>query len=59
MLLVIDNKDSFTYNIVDYLKQCYTGTIKVVDVDEIDIDKRNHWRLSYRQDQERRQIIRF
>ncbi|WP_204180192.1 MULTISPECIES: aminodeoxychorismate/anthranilate synthase component II [unclassified Staphylococcus] len=39
MLLVIDNKDSFTYNIVDYLKQCYTGTIKVVDVDEIDIDK--------------------
>lgn len=39
MLLVIDNKDSFTYNIVDYLKQCYTGTIKVFDADEIDIDK--------------------
>ncbi|WP_426456934.1 anthranilate synthase component II [Staphylococcus cohnii] len=39
MLLVIDNKDSFTYNIVDYLKQCYSKAITVIDVDEINIEK--------------------
>lgn len=39
MLLVIDNKDSFTYNIVDYLKQCYAREVFVIDVDEVVIDE--------------------
>lgn len=35
MILIIDNKDSFTYNIVDYIKQSYSGAVNVVDVEEI------------------------
>lgn len=33
MILIIDNKDSFTYNIVDYIKQSYRGQVEVVDVE--------------------------
>ncbi|WP_426443832.1 anthranilate synthase component II [Staphylococcus xylosus] len=32
MILIIDNKDSFTYNIVDYIKQSYRGQVEVIDV---------------------------
>ncbi|PHK50384.1 anthranilate synthase component II [Staphylococcus edaphicus] len=39
MILMIDNKDSFTYNIVDYLKQSYVGTIEVIDVEYLTVSK--------------------
>ncbi|WP_017722544.1 anthranilate synthase component II [Staphylococcus xylosus] len=35
MILIIDNKDSFTYNIVDYIKQSYGGQVKVIDVETV------------------------
>ena len=35
MILIIDNKDSFTYNIVDYIKQSYRGQVKVIDVETV------------------------
>ena len=39
MILIMDNKDSFTYNIVDYIKQSYSGAVNVVDVEEITTEK--------------------
>ncbi len=35
MILIIDNKDSFTYNIVDYIKQSYRGQVEVIDVEMV------------------------
>ncbi|NWK84042.1 aminodeoxychorismate/anthranilate synthase component II [Staphylococcus sp. GSSP0090] len=42
MILIIDNKDSFTYNIVDYIKQNYRGSIDVIDVENLTINKIHH-----------------
>ena len=39
MILIIDNKDSFTYNIVDYVKQSYRGLIEVIDVTYLTVNK--------------------
>ncbi|MDN6750636.1 MAG: aminodeoxychorismate/anthranilate synthase component II, partial [Staphylococcus equorum] len=39
MILIIDNKDSFTYNIVDYIKQSFSGSVNVVDVEEVSMEK--------------------
>jgi len=39
MILIIDNKDSFTYNIVDYIKQSYTKQVKVIDIDEVSVER--------------------
>lgn len=39
MILIIDNKDSFTYNIVDYVKQSYRGLIEVIDVKYLTVNK--------------------
>ncbi|HLR20170.1 MAG TPA: aminodeoxychorismate/anthranilate synthase component II [Staphylococcus sp.] len=41
MILIIDNKDSFTYNIVDYIKRGFEGEVRVVDVENISIQKVN------------------
>jgi para-aminobenzoate synthetase component 2 len=37
MIIVIDNKDSFTYNLVDYIKNISQQPVKVIDVDQVDI----------------------
>ncbi len=37
MLLIIDNYDSFTYNLVQYFGELYTGTIEVFRNDAIEI----------------------
>ncbi|MCS4486427.1 anthranilate synthase component II [Staphylococcus americanisciuri] len=37
MIIMIDNKDSFTYNIVDYLKTESVHHVEVIDVDEVTI----------------------
>ncbi len=37
MIVMIDNKDSFTYNIVDYLEVESQQTVKVIDVDEVSL----------------------
>ncbi|MBF7022741.1 anthranilate synthase component II [Staphylococcus kloosii] len=37
MIIVIDNKDSFTYNLVDYTKNISQQPVKVIDVDHVDI----------------------
>ena len=39
MILMIDNKDSFTYNIVDYIKQIYKDGVCVIDVTALSIAK--------------------
>lgn len=39
MIIMIDNKDSFTYNIVDYIEQEYSGEVKVIDVERLSIEK--------------------
>ncbi|UXR69961.1 MULTISPECIES: aminodeoxychorismate/anthranilate synthase component II [unclassified Staphylococcus] len=39
MILMIDNKDSFTYNIVDYLKTESTHRVEVIDVDEVTLER--------------------
>lgn len=39
MILMIDNKDSFTYNIVDYIQQIYKEGVCVIDVAELSIAK--------------------
>ncbi|WP_436860091.1 anthranilate synthase component II [Staphylococcus caeli] len=39
MILIIDNKDSFTYNIVDYIKQSYTKQVEVIDIDDVYVDR--------------------
>ncbi|WP_251518949.1 MULTISPECIES: anthranilate synthase component II [Staphylococcus] len=38
MILMIDNKDSFTYNIVDYIKRSTDKELRVIDVDEVNSD---------------------
>ncbi|WP_105993524.1 anthranilate synthase component II [Staphylococcus simulans] len=37
MIIMIDNKDSFTYNLVDYLATESKEEIQVIDVDAVDI----------------------
>ncbi|UDI78892.1 aminodeoxychorismate/anthranilate synthase component II [Staphylococcus taiwanensis] len=37
MILVIDNKDSFTYNLIDYLKTETTKIVKVIDVAHVSL----------------------
>lgn len=37
MIVMIDNHDSFTYNLIDYLKVQTTDEIKVISVDEVTI----------------------
>lgn len=37
-LLVIDNYDSFTYNIVELLRRCTTGEIVVLKNDEVNVE---------------------
>jgi anthranilate synthase component 2 len=39
MLLVIDNYDSFTYNVVDYFGKLYTGGIEIYRNDQISISQ--------------------
>lgn len=39
MIIMIDNKDSFTYNIVDYLKTESEHDVEVMDVDAVTIPK--------------------
>lgn len=39
MIIMIDNKDSFTYNIVDYLKTESNSHIEVIDVDDVSVEK--------------------
>lgn len=38
MILVIDNKDSFTYNIVDYIEQIYKDGVCVIDVAQLTVE---------------------
>lgn len=35
MIIVIDNKDSFTYNLVDYVENISKLPVKVIDVEEV------------------------
>ncbi|MBI5974026.1 anthranilate synthase component II [Staphylococcus canis] len=37
MIVMIDNKDSFTYNVVDYLEVESGQTIKVIDVEAVNV----------------------
>ena len=37
MIVMIDNKDSFTYNLVDYLNSMSQQPITVIDVDDLNI----------------------
>ena len=37
MIVMIDNHDSFTYNLIDYLKVQTTDEVKVISVDEVSI----------------------
>ncbi|QLK85493.1 aminodeoxychorismate/anthranilate synthase component II [Staphylococcus sp. 17KM0847] len=37
MIIMIDNKDSFTYNIVDYLRTESDQEVKVIDVSEVNL----------------------
>ena len=39
MLLVIDNYDSFTYNLVQYFSELYAGEIRVFRNDRITVDE--------------------
>lgn len=39
MIIMIDNKDSFTYNIVDYLKTESSQHVEVIDVDDVTVEK--------------------
>ena len=39
MIVMIDNHDSFTYNLIDYLKVQTTDEVKVISVDEVSITK--------------------
>lgn len=39
MIIVIDNKDSFTYNLVDYVKNISKLPVKVIDVEEVIINE--------------------
>ena len=39
MIIMIDNKDSFTYNIVDYLKTESLQHVEVIDVDDVTVEK--------------------
>lgn len=38
MIIMIDNKDSFTYNLVDYLKTETNEDVRVIDVDDVNIE---------------------
>ncbi|MDY5059930.1 anthranilate synthase component II [Staphylococcus simulans] len=38
MIIMIDNKDSFTYNLVDYLKTESNEDVRVIDVDDVNIE---------------------
>ncbi|PNZ68700.1 aminodeoxychorismate/anthranilate synthase component II [Staphylococcus croceilyticus] len=39
MIVVIDNKDSFTYNLIDYIKTETTLSLQVYEVDDVSMDK--------------------
>ncbi|EGS39792.1 anthranilate synthase component II [Staphylococcus capitis] len=39
MIVMIDNHDSFTYNLIDYLKVQTTDEVKVISVNEVSITK--------------------
>lgn len=41
MIIVIDNKDSFTYNLIDYIKTETTQPVQVFDVDGVTIKELN------------------
>ncbi len=45
MILIIDNKDSFTYNIVDYIKQSYRGQVEVIDVEMVTNERIHLYKL--------------
>ena len=38
MIIVIDNKDSFTYNLIDYFKTETDKEIVVYEVDDVSVD---------------------
>lgn len=39
MIVVIDNKDSFTYNLINYFKMATRDMVNVIDVEEINIEE--------------------
>ena len=39
MIVVIDNKDSFTYNLINYFKMATQETVNVIDVEDINIEE--------------------
>lgn len=39
MIVMIDNKDSFTYNIVDYVEYERQQPVTVIDVEAVSIEK--------------------
>lgn len=39
MIVMIDNKDSFTYNIVDYLENESGQNVHVIDVEQVNVDQ--------------------
>lgn len=41
MIAVIDNNDSFTYNLIDYFKVTTEETIKIFEVDQLTIEQLN------------------
>ncbi|EKU48555.1 anthranilate synthase component II [Staphylococcus massiliensis] len=46
MIVIINNKDSFTYNLVDYVSTETTRPLKVIDVDAIDLNTLKTWDIS-------------
>lgn len=39
MIIVIDNKDSFTYNLIDYFKTQTAHEIVVYEVDQVSVEQ--------------------
>ena len=46
MIVVIDNKDSFTYNLINYFKMATRDMVNVIDVEEINIEELKALKLS-------------
>lgn len=38
MIVMIDNKDSFTYNVVDLIYQATSCHVEVIDIHDVNID---------------------